>query len=57
MGKYISGKVKCEIWFNDVYVEDGQDEVDAIFPNGWEGEMMDSNLDINSEEFDENDEE
>ena len=41
MGRYISGELKCTIRFKDLYVEDGQSELDALFPDtgGWEGEM------------------
>ena len=49
MGKWIDGKITCTIEFRGVYVEDGQSELDAIFPNGWEGEMTSDNLDIESE--------
>jgi hypothetical protein len=53
MGKWISGVLKCSIHFNDVYVEDGQNELSALFPEGWEGEMLDENLTITHEENDE----
>lgn len=49
MGKYISGTLTCKITFCDLYVEDGQSEIDAIFPDGWEGEMDGSNLEIDEE--------
>lgn len=52
MGKYISGTFNCKIEFHDLYVDEGDDNMDAIFPNGWEGEMTDYNLDI-SEEYEE----
>jgi len=46
MGKWISGELKSSITFYDVYVEDGQDEISALFPEGWEGEMLDFSLKI-----------
>ena len=48
MGRHISGKLTCTIEF-DVYVEDGESEIDAIFPDGWEGEMTSDNLEIYDE--------
>lgn len=53
MGKWISGELRCHIYFNDVYVEDGQDEIDAIFPDGWEGEMTGNDFNIIHEENEE----
>lgn len=53
MGKWISGTLKCTISFLSVYVEDGQSEIDAIFPDGWEGEMLGDDLEIEHEENDE----
>jgi hypothetical protein len=53
MGKYITGVLKCEIHFSNVYVEDDQSELDALFPAGWEGEMLNENLTIIYEENDE----
>ena len=52
MGKYISGSLICKIEFHDVYVVDEQDEleiIDAVFPDGWEGEMMSNELKITEE--------
>ena len=49
MGRFISGKLKCTIEFNEIYVEDGQSEIDVIFPDGWEGEMTSDDLDIETE--------
>ena len=48
MGRYISGSLTCKIEFHDVYVEDGQSELDALFPDtgGWEGEMTSNNLEV-----------
>lgn len=54
MGKYISGTLQCRIEFHYIYVEDGQDELDALFPEGWEGEMLHHDLKI-TEEIDEDD--
>jgi hypothetical protein len=53
MGKFISGSINCKIIFNDLYVDEGDDHLDAIFPDGWEGEMTDYNLSISSEEYEE----
>lgn len=50
MGKWIDGKLVCTIEFSGIYVEDGQNALDAIFPNGWEGEMTSEKLEIESEE-------
>jgi len=49
MGKWISGTLKANLNFYDVYVEDGQDAMSALFPEGWEGEM-DYDLKISEEE-------
>lgn len=51
MGRYISGTLTCTIKFHDVYVEDGQSELDALFPDtgGWEGEMASEDLEITEE--------
>jgi hypothetical protein len=54
MGKWISGTLKATINFDNVYVEDGQDEISALFPDGWEGEM-DSDLNITHIENEEED--
>lgn len=51
MGKWISGTLKATITFNNVYVEEGQDDISALFPEGWEGEM-DYDLNITGEELD-----
>lgn len=53
MGKFISGSINCKIIFNDLYVDEGDDHLDAIFPDGWEDEMTDYNLSISSEEYEE----
>jgi len=53
MGKWITGIYKSELHFTDVYVEDGQDELDVLFPEGYEGEMWVSNLTITSEQSEE----
>lgn len=42
--RYISGVLKCEIHFNDLLVE--EDEMSAIFPDGYSGEMLNENLKI-----------
>lgn len=51
MGRYISGSLTCKIEFHDVYVETGQSELDALFPDtgGWEGEMTSKNLEVTKE--------
>jgi hypothetical protein len=49
MGKWISGKIISTIEFDGIYVEDGDSEIDAIFPNGWEGEMTSYNVEIDDE--------
>lgn len=51
MGKCISGSIICKIEFRDLYVEEGDDNLDSIFPDGWEGEMIDYNIDITKEEY------
>lgn len=53
MGKWITGVLKIEIHFTSVYVEDGQDEIDAIFPEGYDGEAWSQDLTITHEETDE----
>lgn len=53
MGKFISGTINCKIEFRDLYVDEGDDHLDAIFPDGWEGEMTDYNINITSEEYEE----
>jgi hypothetical protein len=50
MGKYIYGKITCTIELSNLYVEDGESELDAIFPNGFEGEMMSENIEIENEQ-------
>lgn len=50
MSRYISGVLKCEIHFYDLLVED--DEIGAIFPDGFEGEMWSENLKI-TEDYEE----
>ena len=55
MGKYITGTFTCKISFHDLYVEDGLDEIDALFPDGWEGEMDSERLTITDEYEDEDD--
>ena len=52
MGKWIDGKLTCVIEFSNVYVEDGQSEIDVIFPYGWEGEMTSDDLKIDNESED-----
>lgn len=52
MGKYIYGKLTCTIEFSNLYVEDGESEMNAIFPNGYEGEITSDNLEIENEEED-----
>lgn len=49
MGKWVTGVYKSELHFNDVYVEDDQDVLDVLFPDGYEGEMWVSDLNITSE--------
>lgn len=49
MGKIISGYINCKIEFHDLYVDEGDDNLDAIFPDGWEGEMTDCDLDLSEE--------
>lgn len=49
MGKYISGILKCEIQFDNVYVDDEESEIDVLFHDGWEGEMLEQNLIITEE--------
>lgn len=49
MGKYISGILKCVIKFDDEYVRDCENDIDAIFPDGWQGEMLDCDLKITNE--------
>ena len=49
MGRWIDGKLTCVIEFSNVYVEDGENELEAIFPDGWEGEMTSDNLEIDNE--------
>ena len=53
MGKWVTGVYKSELHFNDVYVEDDQDVLDVLFPEGYEGEMWVSDLTIVSEQLDE----
>ena len=52
MCKYISGSINCTIEFHDVYIDEGDDNLDGIFPEGWEGEMTDYNFDITEEYYD-----
>ena len=53
MGKYISGYITCKIEFHDVYIDEGDDHLDGIFLDGWEGEMTEENLVITEEYEDE----
>jgi hypothetical protein len=52
MGKWVTGIYKSELHFTDVYVEDGQEVEDVLFPEGYEGEMWVSDLSITSEKED-----
>ena len=52
MGSWITGELRCVIRFHTVFVEDGQSENEAIFPEGYEGEMIESELVI-KEKFEE----
>ena len=49
MGRYISGLLTCEIYFDNVYVDDDESKIDVLFPNGWEGEMLDCSFNITEE--------
>lgn len=53
MGKWISGEFYCHIRYNNVYIEEGQDELDVLFPGGWEGEMVYDDLGITEEKSEE----
>lgn len=56
MGRWVTGIYKSELHFTDVYVEDDQDVEDVLFPQGYNGEMWASDLNIISEHSDEADE-
>ena len=49
MGRYLSGTLKSEIHFRDIYVEDGESVLDVLFPEGWEGEMVSNEVEITEE--------
>ena len=57
MGKWVTGVYKSELHFTDVYVEDGQELEDVLFPDGYEGEMWVSDLKITSEQLEDEEEE
>jgi len=40
MGKIYDGYATIRISVNELYVEEGESLTDAIFPDGWEGEVM-----------------
>ena len=55
---YASGELKIKIRFSDLYVEDDSEGsvLDAVFPDGWDGELDVQSMDVDIEE-DEDDEE
>lgn len=52
---YVGGTIQLKIYFNDLYTEgDSQSEIlDALFPDGWEGELDVTHLEI--DDIDEDD--
>jgi len=46
MSREVTGRIKCSINFFSIPVEDKQNVLDAIFPDGWEGEMSDHDITI-----------
>ena len=57
MGRWVTGIYKSELHFTDVYVEDGEEVEDVLFPEGYEGEMWVSDLKITKEQEDEEEDE
>lgn len=55
---YVSGEITVKINFYDLEAEDDSESsvLDAVFPNDWEGELEILNMDVESED-DEDDEE
>lgn len=52
---YVSGEITVKISFHDLSA-DGDDEssvLDAVFPDGWEGELNIQNMDVEFEDDDE----
>ena len=49
---YISGEITAKIRFNDLDADDDSESsvLDAVFPDGWEGELDVINMDVGIEE-------
>jgi len=58
-GKVYDGYVTITMGVNDLHVEEGESLTDAIFPDGWEGEMFEYSFEghIIDDEDEEDDEE
>lgn len=54
---YVSGEITVKINFYDLEAEDDSESsvLDAVFPNDWEGELEILNMDVESEDDDEED--
>lgn len=54
---YASGELKIKIRFSDLYVEDDSESsvLDAVFPDGWDGELDVQSMDVDIDEDDEED--
>lgn len=55
MSKVVSGRITVTVDFYDLRIDDENTYLqDAVFPEGWEGEMTDSSVKI-EEEYNEDD--
>lgn len=47
MSKVVSGRITVTVEFHDLQIDDENTYLqDAVFPEGWEGEMTDSSVTI-----------
>lgn len=55
---YVSGEITVKINFYDLEAEDDSESsvLDAVFPNDWEGELEILNMDVESEDGEDDDE-
>lgn len=54
----VSGEITVKISFHDLIADDDSESsvLDAVFPNGWEGELDVTDMDVESEDDDDEEE-
>lgn len=50
MSKVVSGKITVTVEFHDLRIDDENTYIpEVVFPEGWEGEMIDNSVEIKEE--------